>query len=39
MHVPTVAAPMRLVDLGCGNAYLTFGAYAFLAANRQSPRV
>ena len=27
--------PARLVDLGCGNAYLTFGAYAYLAARKE----
>jgi len=26
-----VAGPLRVVDLGCGNAYLTFAAYRFLA--------
>jgi len=26
--------PLRVVDLGCGNAYLTFGAYRHLTANR-----
>ena len=33
-HLPTPsgATPARLVDLGCGNAYLTFGAYAHLSA-------
>lgn len=24
--------PLRVVDLGCGNAYLTFGAYRYLSA-------
>ena len=37
MRRPTNDAPMRLVDLGCGNAYLTFGAYALLAAKRGTP--
>jgi SAM-dependent methyltransferase len=27
--------PLRVVDLGCGNAYLSFAAYRFLAADRQ----
>ena len=33
-HLPTPsgATPARLVDLGCGNAYLSFGAYAHLSA-------
>lgn len=26
--------PIRVVDLGCGNAYLTFAAYRFLTAHR-----
>jgi len=29
--------PIRVVDLGCGNAYLTFGAYRFLTAVRRLP--
>ena len=29
---PTEDDPLRVVDLGCGNAYLTFAAHAFLAA-------
>ena len=28
--VPTVDHPLRVVDLGCGNAYLTFAAHAWL---------
>ena len=28
---PAAAAPLRVVDLGCGNAYLTFAAYRYLA--------
>lgn len=27
---PTTDAPLRVVDLGCGNAYLTFAAHAWL---------
>jgi SAM-dependent methyltransferase len=27
------AQPLRVVDLGCGNAYLTFAAYRFLTQN------
>jgi SAM-dependent methyltransferase len=27
-------APLRVVDLGCGNAYLTFAAYRYLTAHR-----
>lgn len=29
---PTTAEPLRVVDLGCGNAYLTIAAQRFLAA-------
>lgn len=29
--------PLRVVDLGCGNAYLTFAAYRFLTAHRGTP--
>ena len=35
---PSRAAPARLVDLGCGNAYLTFGAFAHLSAERGAAR-
>lgn len=35
MAPATRARPARLVDLGCGNAYLTFGAYAYLAARKE----
>ena len=28
---PTAARPLRVVDLGCGNAYLTFAAHRFLS--------
>jgi SAM-dependent methyltransferase len=34
---PTVEKPWRLVDLGCGNAYLTIGAYVWLARVRGLP--
>lgn len=34
---PTVAHPLRVVDLGCGNAYLTFAAYAYLSSVRGWP--
>ncbi len=30
LRVPTVEDPLRVVDLGCGNAYLTFAAHAWL---------
>jgi SAM-dependent methyltransferase len=29
-----LAQPLRVVDLGCGNAYLTFAAYRYLTAER-----
>ena len=34
---PTTEAPLRVVDLGCGNAYLTFAAERFLAGVRGLP--
>ena len=34
---PTTDAPLRVVDLGCGNAYLTFAAERFLAGVRGLP--
>ncbi len=30
LRTPTVDDPLRVVDLGCGNAYLTFAAQAYL---------
>ena len=30
IHVPTPSAPLKIVDLGCGNAYLTFAAHQYL---------
>jgi SAM-dependent methyltransferase len=30
INAPTVAAPLKIVDLGCGNAYLTFAAHQYL---------
>jgi SAM-dependent methyltransferase len=32
LRTPTVDDPLRIVDLGCGNAYLTFAAHRFLTA-------
>ncbi|MGH8837216.1 MAG: class I SAM-dependent methyltransferase, partial [Actinomycetes bacterium] len=32
-----ISGPIRVVDLGCGNAYLTFAAYRFLTAVRGLP--
>jgi SAM-dependent methyltransferase len=34
---PTAEDPLRVVDLGCGNAYLTFTAHRFLTAVRGLP--
>jgi SAM-dependent methyltransferase len=33
VELPT-GRPLRVVDLGCGNAYLSFAAYRFLSARR-----
>ncbi len=35
LRTPTPEDPLRVVDLGCGNAYLTFAAHAWL--NEQFP--
>ena len=37
LRVPTFEDPMRIVDLGCGNAYLTFTAERFLTHVRGLP--
>jgi SAM-dependent methyltransferase len=34
---PTVDRPLQVVDLGCGNAYLTFAAHAWLSRVRGLP--
>jgi SAM-dependent methyltransferase len=34
---PTPEDPLRVVDLGCGNAYLTFAAHRFLTSVRGLP--
>ena len=34
---PTAEDPLRVVDLGCGNAYLTFAAHRYLTAVRGLP--
>lgn len=34
---PAVDRPLRIVDLGCGNAYLTFAAIAYLVDIRREP--
>ncbi len=37
LRTPTVAEPLRIADLGCGNAYLTLAAQRFLADVRGLP--
>ncbi|CAN5852659.1 SAM-dependent methyltransferase [soil metagenome] len=37
LRTPTAAEPLRVVDLGCGNAYLTFAAYRWLTEQRGLP--
>ena len=37
LRTPTVDDPLRVVDLGCGNAYLTFAAYRWLSHVRGLP--
>jgi SAM-dependent methyltransferase len=37
LRTPTVEDPLRIVDLGCGNAYLTFTAERFLTNVRGLP--
>jgi SAM-dependent methyltransferase len=37
LRAPTVEDPLRVVDLGCGNAYLTFAAHAYLDGVRGLP--
>ena len=34
---PSAEDPLRVVDLGCGNAYLTFAAHRFLSGERGLP--
>ena len=35
LQPPIAERPLRVVDLGCGNAYLTFAAYELLAIRRR----
>lgn len=35
--VPTTHRPLRVLDLGCGNAYLTFAAFRYLSEVRGLP--
>lgn len=37
LRKPTAGDPLRIVDLGCGNGYLTFAAHRFLAERRGLP--
>ncbi|MGB0101452.1 MAG: SAM-dependent methyltransferase [Nocardioides sp.] len=37
LRKPTEADPLRIADLGCGNAYLTFAAQRYLAGVRRLP--
>lgn len=37
LRTPTPDDPLRVVDLGCGNAYLTFAAHRWLTAVRGLP--
>ena len=37
LRQPTEADPLRIVDLGCGNAYLTFAAQRYLSLERSLP--
>ncbi|GAB3761299.1 SAM-dependent methyltransferase [Nocardioides ginsengisegetis] len=39
LRTPTADEPLRIVDLGCGNAYLTFAAQRFLTSVRGLPVV
>jgi SAM-dependent methyltransferase len=37
LPAPSDEKPLRIVDLGCGNAYLTFAAFAYLTRSRGLP--
>lgn len=37
LRTPTDDDPLRVVDLGCGNAYLTFAAHRYLGSVRRLP--
>ncbi|HEY6934120.1 MAG TPA: SAM-dependent methyltransferase [Marmoricola sp.] len=37
LRTPSATQPLRIVDLGCGNAYLTFAAEAWLTRVRDLP--
>jgi SAM-dependent methyltransferase len=37
LRTPTPQDPLRVVDLGCGNAYLTFAAHSYLTRVKKLP--
>ena len=37
LRTPTAEYPLLVVDLGCGNAYLTFAAHRYLSSVRELP--
>lgn len=37
LRIPTADDPLRIVDLGCGNGYLTFAAQRYLTEVKQLP--
>jgi len=37
LRAPSAGEPLRIVDLGCGNGYLTFAAQRFLSERRELP--
>lgn len=37
LRTPTPEDPLRIVDLGCGNGYLTFAAHRYLTEQRRLP--
>ncbi|KRB80171.1 glutathione S-transferase [Nocardioides sp. Root190] len=37
LRTPSAEDPLRIVDLGCGNGYLTFAAHRFLTERRDIP--
>lgn len=39
IHLPTNPDPLKIVDLGCGNAYLTFAAHQYLTSIHMPVRV
>lgn len=39
IHPPTNSVPLRIVDLGCGNAYLTFAAHQYLRSQGMNVQI